>query len=267
MTITKPILQFHRFDQLGSTNAKAKELAAAGAPHGTVVITKEQTSGRGRLGRTFFSPKDSGIYLSMILRPEVIGANNESAVLLTTAASVAVARAVKRTLDLDLQIKWVNDLYYNDKKVCGILAESSFDPACGSISAVVIGIGLNYQAPPGGFPEELREIAGALFPADTALSAAASTNVDNLPDTDTLTVAIAEELFILADHITDRTFLTEYKARSMVLGRRVRILPKLGGESQVVEAIDIADDGGLVIRHDDGTVETLTTGEISLRIV
>ena len=256
-------LQFHRFQKLTSTNAKAKELAASGAPHGTVVIAEEQTGGRGRLGRTFFSPKGSGIYLSMILRPEVIGANNESAVLLTTAASVAVARAVKKALHLDLQIKWVNDLYYNARKVCGILAEGSFDPASGSLSAVVIGIGLNYKEPSGGFPEELRDIAGALFPADIALSAAASATADSLPDTDTLAVAIAEELFTLADHITDRTFLTEYKARSMVLGQRVRILPR----DEIVTAVDITEDGGLVIRHDDGTVETLTTGEISLRIV
>jgi len=256
-------LQFHRFQKLTSTNAKAKELAASGAPHGTVVIAEEQTGGRGRLGRTFFSPKGSGIYLSMILRPEVIGANNESAVLLTTAASVAVARAVKKALHLDLQIKWVNDLYYNARKVCGILAEGSFDPASGSLSAVVIGIGLNYKEPSGGFPEELRDIAGALFPADIALSAAASTNVDSLPATDTLAVAIAEELLTLADHITDRTFLTEYKARSMVLGQRVRILPR----DEIVTAVDITEDGGLVIRQDHGTLETLTTGEISLRIV
>ena len=108
-------LQFHRFDQLGSTNAKAKELAVSGAPHGTVVIAEEQTSGRGRLGRAFFSPGGSGVYLSMILRPEKIGLSGGDTILLTTAASVAVARAVKKTLDLDLQIKWVNDLYYNDK--------------------------------------------------------------------------------------------------------------------------------------------------------
>jgi len=260
-------LQFHRFDQLDSTNAKAKELAVSGAHHGTVVIAEEQTGGRGRLGRTFFSPKGSGIYLSVILRPDAIGLNHENSVLLTTAASVAVARAVKKALDLDLQIKWVNDLYYNDKKVCGILAEGVFDPTRGSISAVVIGIGLNYKEPAGGFPEELNEIAGALLPADLTIPAALSTDVDTLPDTDTLAVSVAEELCSIASDIKERTFLTEYRDRSMVLGRHVRIFPKLSGESQVVEAMDIADDGGLVIRHNDGTVETLTTGEISLRIV
>ena len=243
-------LQFHRFDRLDSTNAKAKELAITGAPHGTVVVATEQTCGRGRLGRSFFSPGGSGVYLSMIIRPEEIGLEHADAVLLTTAASVAVARAVRKTLDLDLQIKWVNDLYYNDKKVCGILAEGVIDPKRSVLDAVVIGIGVNVQEPPGGFPEELKEIAGAL-------------TGDSVSSTDDLAAAIAEELWAMLPTIGERSFLAEYRQRSLVLGKRVRLLPK----NVVATAINIDNNGGLIVRHADDSIETLTTGEISLRIV
>lgn len=262
MTNINTTLQFHKFEQIDSTNAKAKELAASGAPHGTVVIAEEQTHGRGRLGRSFFSPKGSGIYLSMILRPEVMGLDTGSAVLLTTAASVAVVRAVKRLLHLDLQIKWVNDLYYHDRKVCGILAEGVIDPSRGTISAIVLGIGLNYKEPPGGFPDDLKKIAGALLPFEDRC------------DANALAEAIAAELGDMLPEITTREFLREYKEHSLVLGRRVRIFP--GGAAadhpdlccgQIVTAIDISDEGGLVVQRDDGRSETLTTGEISLRIV
>ena len=260
-------LQFHRFDQLDSTNRYAKKLAVSGAPHGTVVVAEEQTCGRGRLGREFFSPKGTGIYLSMVLRPEEIGLGSSSAILLTTAASVAVARAVQATLDLELKIKWVNDLYYNDKKVCGILAEGVIDPKQGLLNAIVIGIGVNCKEPPDGFPEELKDIAGALFSADDSGFEDVSTQ--------TLAAAIAVELWAILPTVAGRTFLEDYRQRSMVLGRKVRIFPKnagvmhpdLSSDGRIVTATHIDDNGGLVIQQDDGTTKTLTTGEISLRIV
>ncbi len=247
-------LQFHRFDRLDSTNGTAKTLAVSGAPHGTVVVAEEQTAGRGRLGRSFFSPKGTGVYLSMIIRPTEIDLDHNSAILLTTAASVAVTRAVKKSLDLDLQIKWVNDLYLGQKKVCGILAEGVIDPKLGVLSAIVLGIGLNHQEPSEGFPEELKDIAGAL-------------NITTIT-ADELAAAIAEELWAMLPTLSDRTFLEEYRNRSLVLGKRVRIFPKNDAScGTIVTAIDIDNNGGLVVQHDDGSTETLTTGEISLRIV
>ncbi|MBQ8589332.1 MAG: biotin--[Firmicutes bacterium] len=263
-------LQFYKFDQLDSTNAKARELASSGASHGTVIVAGEQTAGRGRLGRSFVSPKNSGIYLSVILRPEVIGLDNSSITLLTTAAAVAVARAVKRALDLELQIKWVNDLYLDGKKVCGILTEGVIDPKLGTFDAVIIGIGLNYREPDGGFPDELKDIAGALIPAGQTVS------TEHLPTCDELAMFLSEELLSLLPNLTSREFLNEYRSRSMVLGRKVRIFPKgpVGSNpernfenGETVTALDISEDGGLMIRRDNGTVETLTTGEISLRLL
>ena len=260
-------LQFHRFDRLDSTNRYAKELAVSGAPHGTVVVAEEQTCGRGRLGREFFSPKGTGIYLSMVLRPEEIGLDSSSIILLTTAASVAVARAVQAILGLELKIKWVNDLYYNEKKVCGILTEGVIDPKQGLLSAIVIGIGVNYKEPLGGFPKDLKNLAGALLSADDSGF--------NDISTQTLIAAIAEELWAMLPAVADRTFLEDYRQRSMVLGRKVRIFPKDAGDAHpdlssngmIVTALHIDADGGLVIQQDDGTIKTLTTGEISLRIV
>lgn len=260
-------LQFHRLDRLDSTNRYAKDLAASGAPHGTVVIAGEQTCGRGRLGRNFFSPKGTGIYLSMVVRPEEIGLNSSSAILLTTAASVAVARAVQRILGLSLQIKWVNDLYYNEKKVCGILAEGVLDPQQGTLNAIVLGIGANYKEPSDGFPEELKDIAGALLPSDDSLFDDTSA--------DALATAIAEELWEMLPTVADRSFLEDYRQRSMVLGRQVRIFPKnaddthpdLTSDGMIVTAVEIDDNGGLVVQLNDKTTKTLTTGEISLRIV
>ena len=269
MNTNRISLQFHRFETLDSTNTKAKELAMAGAPHGTVVTAEEQSGGKGRLGRSFFSPKGSGIYLSAVIRPEVIGLTVEDTVLVTTAASVAVARAVKTILDLDLNIKWVNDLYLNEKKVCGILAEGVIDPKTNTICALVLGVGINYREPSEGFPEELKDIAGALLPRDY------QSHRDWKVLRDRLTEALAEELFALLPHLADREFLKEYKDRSMVLGKQIRVFPKgasaqhpdLSESSPLATALDISENGGLIVQYQDGSTETLTTGEISIRNV
>lgn len=269
-------LQIHRYPILDSTNTRAKELAMDGAPHGTVVIADQQSAGRGRLGRRFFSPAGCGIYLSLLLRPGEMGLSQCDTVLITTAASVAVARAVSQTLHKELKIKWVNDLYFNGKKVCGILTEGVVNPRrmidprragnCSqrqAIDAIILGIGVNYRTPEGDFPTELQDIAGALLNAAEAA-----------PPKDELAEAIAREMLSLLPQMESRDFLKEYRDRSMILGRRIRIFP--GGASgnhpdisdhgfRVARALDIASNGGLVVQYEDGTVETLTTGEVSVR--
>ena len=157
------------YDKLESSNRTAKTLALEGAPHGTMVLTSQQTAGRGRLGRRFESPAGKGIYLSLVLRP---GLPMTEAQAVTVSAAVAVCRAVKRLCGLDLGIKWVNDLYYNGKKVCGILTEAGADIESGQLEWLVVGIGLNLTTTPADWPEELAPRRAASSPAARPPSAA-----------------------------------------------------------------------------------------------
>ena len=140
----------HIYDTLQSSNLTAKQLALGGAPHGTLVLTAHQQAGRGRLGRRFESPAGKGVYLSLILRPALSAADAQSA---TISAAVAVARAVKALCGLELGIKWVNDLYYQGRKVCGILTEAGTDMESGQLEWLVVGIGLNLITSPADWPE------------------------------------------------------------------------------------------------------------------
>ena len=144
------------YDTLESSNLTAKQLALAGAPHGTLVLAGQQKAGRGRLGRRFESPAGKGVYCSLLLRPALSAADAQTA---TIAAAVSVARAVKALCGLELGIKWVNDLYYQGKKVCGILTEAGTDIESGQVEWLVVGIGLNLTTTPADWPEELAPTA------------------------------------------------------------------------------------------------------------
>lgn len=238
-------LHIEHYAVLDSTNALVRARAVDGEGAGLVVIADRQTAGRGRLGRAFFSPPGCGLYLSVLLRPTLAAAD---ALLLTTATAVAVAEAIEAVTGLAVGIKWVNDLYLDGRKVCGILAESAIT-ASGRLDYAVIGIGVNVRAPVGGFPDELRDIAGSLLPADAP---------DLRP---ALTDAILARLLPAVDALPARTHLAAYRARSTLLGRRVTVLP--GGEAVEVEGID--DDAHLIVRCADGTLRALSSGEISVR--
>lgn len=150
---------------LDSTNAEALRRAVDGAPEGTVIVAEEQTAGRGRRGRSFFSPAGTGIYLSILVRPALAA---ERAHLLTCSAAVAVAEAIEACAGVDASIKWVNDVYCRGKKVAGILTEGSFDLEGGVLQHAVVGIGVNVRPPHAGFPAEIAERAGAVLPASDA---------------------------------------------------------------------------------------------------
>lgn len=242
-------LNINVYKTIGSTNQEAKKLALEGAKAGTVIISEEQTQGRGRMGRTFYSPPRSGIYLSLVLRPRV---NPNEAMLLTTGASVGVRRAIKKVTGIDTQIKWVNDLYLNDLKIAGILTEAVTNFENGQFEFVIIGIGVNFKEPDEAFPEELKEIAGALF--------------DKKPDALTrnrLAAEIINEVLEICTDLGNRDFLSEYKAHSLVLGKPIRVLRQEKWETAI--AMNINDDGGLVIKNESGKIETLNSGEISIR--
>lgn len=236
------------YDSLESTNRTALELADDGAPHGTIVLARRQTQGRGRIGRSFHSP-DGGIYMSVVLRPQCRIAK---ATLITPAAAVAVTRALRELCGLQCGIKWVNDLYLRGKKVCGILTQAQTDFETGVARAVVVGIGINFSMPEGGFPTDLADKAGALFESDAPI---------------TRNALIARIVWNLLDLTADpdhATFMDDYRAASVVIGKQIRYtydnVPMRG------VAIDIDDAGGLVVQEDNG-VRTLTCGEISVQSV
>ena len=189
------------YESLESTNRTAKLLALDGAAHGTLVLAGGQTAGRGRLGRSFASPAGKGVYCSVVLRPQLSAADAQTA---TIRAAVAVCRAVQAQCGLELGIKWVNDLYYKGKKVCGILTEAGTDLESGQLEWLVVGIGLNLTSTAADFPPELAARAGSLYPGGPAPVSRAA-----------LAGSIARELLAAAPA---EDCLTEYRARCFVPG-------------------------------------------------
>lgn len=232
-------------DSLPSTNTALKESALRGAPHGEVLIADYQTAGRGRLGRAFFSPSGSGVYMSVLLRsslPLAVAAGR-----ITTLAALAVSRAIFRTSGIRTSIKWVNDLLLGGKKVCGILAEAV---NIGEENTVILGIGINVRET--AFPDELTDIA-------TSLEAHG-----NAPERSVLVAAILDELSRL-DPAEPQAWIPEYKKHSAVLGNAVTVRP-FGGEAYEAKAIDVTDDGALLVEC-GGERHTIFSGEVSLRLV
>lgn len=234
-----------------STNNRAREMASSGAPSGTVVVADRQTAGKGRMGRSFASPSGSGIYLSIVADPE---ADMSKGILITTAAAVATARAVKNVTGIDVDIKWVNDLYKGPKKLCGILCEAVTDIETGGIESVVIGIGINFKAQRDAYPPEVLERMGFLYDGEKP---AVTRN--------RLAAEIANEVWKLSRDLDDHSFIDEYRSRSNVIGRDINYI--VGGEAHPARAVDIDDMGGLIIEEPDGSRRTLSSGEISIRWV
>ena len=237
------------YDVTDSTNTQAKQLAAAGAVHGTLVVADSQTGGRGRRGRSFASPAGTGLYLSIILRSKL---PMESAALVTSAAAVAVCRALKSVCGKEAQIKWVNDLYYHHKKCCGILSEASADFETSGVDYMVVGIGLNLHEPEGGFLPEISAIATALFEKD-----------EHVPRCQ-LAAEITNEVLRLAETLPDCGFMNEYRARNLVPGRDVTVLQN-GGEYPA-KALSITDSGHLIVQKEDGSTAEISFGEVSIRL-
>lgn len=234
-------------ERLGSTNTRAKALASNGAPHGYLVIAESQDGGRGRFGRPFFSPEHSGIYISYVLRPQMLA---ERAVMITSLAAVAVARAIEAVADVEVKIKWVNDLYINERKACGILCEASMDFESGQLEYAVLGIGVNVAQM--SFPEELRNIA-------TSIGNECGRDVSR----SRLIAEISNQLDAMYEQLETGAFMEESRARSIVIGRDVTVIR--GDERYDAHVLDIDAQGRLVIRTDTGIVK-VGSGEISLKL-
>lgn len=234
-------------DSVDSTNTYAKTLAQSGAPQGTCVLANRQTGGRGRLGRSFSSPADMGVYLSVILRP---GCKPEELMHLTCCAGVAMCDAVEKAAGIRPQIKWINDLVVNKRKLGGILTELSVNGQ-GTVDYAIVGIGINCCQQEKDFPEELRDIA-------TSLSMVTGTGI-------TPAVLVSKMLIFLCnmDISQKKAFMRRYKADCLTLGQDVKIIR--GKEQQQGKAVDLDDDGGLMVEFPDGHTETVSSGEVSVR--
>ena len=231
-------------DKTDSTNRQLRRLAEGGAPEGSVLFALHQTAGKGRMGRKFFSPAGSGLYFSILLRPRAIA----SGMKLTAAAGVAVAEAVQEVLGIELAIKWVNDLYLGNKKVCGILAESAMDSK-GGFDYCILGIGLNVFEPQH-WEDALDQIAGALLPAYKE---------DIL---ELLAAAVLDRFFEWYQKCSDPQLMEAYRSRSFLQGKRVVAVvgeQRFGG---VVEGI--SDAGELLLQTDGGELRALCSGEVRL---
>ncbi len=242
--------QIHIYKSVDSTNQVAKKLAVEGAPHGSIFLSEEQTSGRGRRGRNFFSPKGSGLYMSILIRPEGSAAQ---AVLTTSAAAVAVSRALSKLSGIDAKIKWVNDIFVNGKKVCGILTEAVSDFESGSIEALILGIGINVSTTEEAFPEDVRTVAGSI-----------GNDMRNSISRNLLAASVLREVFAIAEKPRAEEFMEEYRSRCFLLGQDITVLPG-GGESYSAKAIDIDERGALIVETEDGTRQILNSGEVSVR--
>ncbi len=232
------------YDLTDSTNTRAKEFAKSrddGERSPVLFVANGQTAGRGRMGRCFVSNEGSGIYMSLLLYPEGKGYDTTRA---TAEAAVALARAVESLSGAHPKIKWVNDLYLGNKKLAGILCEGELLQS-GEIGYLVVGMGINIYK--NSISEEISTIATSIE---------AETN--SAPDRSDLTAMIAKELLN-----TNGDVYSEYKSRSLVIGRSVTVIG--ANESYTAKAIDIGEDYSLIVER-DGKTERLFTGEVSLKI-
>lgn len=270
------------FDTVDSTNTVCLQRVSSmhcSAPY--AAIAGCQTQGRGRRGRSFFSPDGTGLYMSILLRPSALSANQ--AMRFTTIAAVATAEAIEAISGRSASIKWVNDIYVGGRKVCGILTEASFNPEDGTLDYAVVGIGINVYEPAGGFPEDIRDRAGAITSSGAGSHAVSSEELICSPETimdqggrNRLAAEILGRFFsycsevrssgssILND-VTVPAYVSEYRRRCFVTGMDVDVL-RAGSDPVKAHVLGIDDQCHLMVRYEDGSEETLSSGEISIRI-
>jgi BirA family biotin operon repressor/biotin-[acetyl-CoA-carboxylase] ligase len=236
------------YKTIDSTNTFAKSLAVLGAKHGKTIISDTQEIGRGQTGRDFFSPAGSGIYMSVIIRPNFLA---EDTMLITTAAAVAVTDAISEVCGLNTGIKWVNDIYSNTsmRKLCGILAEASVGMETSQLEYVVIGIGINVNNT--SFPAELKRTATSLY-----------LETGHFFDRNTLIVKVLDALDNRISQIPSAAFLEEYRNLSILIGKDVNVTH--GNRNFTAKVLEIDSRGRLVVKPDNAPVSVLSSGSVAL---
>lgn len=230
------------YDSIDSTNTQAKRLITDGMDRVTLVCAGEQTSGRGRQGKSFYSPKNSGIYLSLVTHPML---SLKDSVSITTASSVAVCRAVEKFTGIVPEIKWVNDVYINGSKICGILTEAVSDFESGTVTSVIIGIGVNITT--SDFPSDVKNATSLGVKVKRAL----------------LIAQIANELWKVSQGSFDDV-IDYYRSHSMVIGKDIIFYQN--SVKHFAKAVGIDDNGGLVVLDENSNYTTLSSGEITVRV-
>ena len=233
-------MKIFRYDITDSTNTRAKEYVRQNDCECALFIANAQSAGRGRQGKSFYSPDSTGLYMTYVYKTDMALTDT---VYITTAASVAVLEAIKQVSGKSPLIKWVNDIYLEGKKICGILCETVTDYKTGRVTHLIIGVGINLETTL--FPKEIEDIAGSLGSVDK----------DKLSD---LIVKNLEKYCINGE-----PFLETYRQNSLVIGNDIVYIKN--GVSHTAHATGIDDNGGLII-NENGTVMTLSSGEISVKI-
>lgn len=238
-------------ESVDSTNTYAKKLSATDALNGTVIVANCQTGGRGRLGRSFSSPKDCGVYLSAVLRPHV---SPSQLLHLTALAAEAVCQAVFDATGLRPGIKWTNDLVVGTKKLCGILTELSVEAESGLVDAVIIGIGVNCNHRPEDFPGEIRQMATSL-----------AMELGHPIDRNRLAAAMICRLAEMADQCLRRKadWIARYTADCITVGRDIQVIS--GDTVRAAHADGIDENAALLVTYDNGQTDTVFSGEVSIR--
>lgn len=237
------------FDTIDSTNLYLKKLAEDGANEKTIVVANHQTNGKGRLGRSFYSPADSGIYFSILLKPNI---ELKNAVNVTTCAGVAMCLTLEKMFGIKPKIKWVNDIFVNDKKVCGILTEAAVDSDTNKPKYVVLGVGCNLFVPKDDFPTEISDIAGSVV----------QSKENSIADRNAVIAHFLNVFFELCASLGSSEIYEMYKERMFLLGQKVKVM---SSEQFEAEIIDINPDFSLKLKLENGEIFNLNTGEVSVR--
>lgn len=237
------------FDELDSTNNFLKKLGSQGEKENKLVIALSQTGGRGRMGRSFYSPNGTGIYFSLLLHPEF---SAEKSLFLTVMPAVSVAETVMKYNKNDVKIKWVNDIYIDGKKVCGILTEGAVN--CNKmLDYAVVGIGINVIAPENGFPDDIKDIATAIFPGNSE---------ENIKEK---IIADVINRFFSMYNGDDKDYIKRYKEYSYLTGKEINIIS--GDNIRPATVIDITDDCHLLVKNEKGEIEEISSGDVSVRLL
>ena len=238
-------------DTVDSTNTYAMQLASRGGEHGCVVLASAQTAGRGRQGKRFISPKDKGVYMSIILRPDAPVREMET---FTAFTAVAVCDAIEEVCGFRPGIKWTNDIMYGGKKLCGILTEISVEGESGMIRYMVVGIGINVSSVPEDFSDEVRAVAGSLETRAGKSVGRARLAADVINKMDRMYANMREERSY---------YLGKFRAGCITVGHNVKIVS--GRTEKFAYAVGIDDSAALIVEYEDGSREALKSGEVSIR--